>query len=191
MSIKLECSLDEIRKALAYLGAALPKRICDRNDAMLEIFFLPQEIRLSVIGAVYKMLISTGVYQKVILPFILLERITSVYPNKNFVIYLDENSVTFDGKTLKRDDIMFVDPECQHTIELTMNFSDRDLLILEYLYPNEDLKRMKLEKKIDEAKENFENAVQNAADYLYQYGVKYEDVLTLAMSKIIKKKFCF
>lgn len=188
MLIKLECSLDEIRKALNYLRIALPKRKCDRKHVMIEIFFQPEEIRLSIIGAQYTIKIPTGIKQKVFIPFVLLERITQIYQNKNFIIHLDEGLISYDGKTIPNKDIMLISPDDNTSLELTMNYTDLDLLVLEYLYQEEYLEKMKLMEKIYKAKERLDNAVYNASEYLERYGVTYEMLMNLVMNKIFRKK---
>lgn len=64
MTIRLECNIENVKEADKHLKVALPKSKKERAKAILEMNFKPQEVQLSVIGAMYRLRIASGYYAK-------------------------------------------------------------------------------------------------------------------------------
>jgi hypothetical protein len=189
MPIKLECGIDNIKEACKHLRVALPKSKKERAQAILELNFKPKEVHLSVIGAKYRLHIESECFSKVLLPFVILDTIVKDWKGDVFIASFDTGVVTFGGSALESDSIKIVHPENQPKIDLPINYSDLNLLQLEFQYSLEELGRMNLLSKIDKAKENLDNSVRVALSALSVYGVKYDDIEKIVREKIrnIKK----
>jgi hypothetical protein len=189
MSIRLECNVDNIKEADKHLRVALPKSKKERAKAILEMNFKPQEVQLSVIGAMYRLRITSGCYVKVLLPFVFFDTIVKDWKGEVFAASFDNGVISFGGSSLESDAIKIVHPENQPKIDLPINYSDLDLLRSELQYSFEELKRMNLISKIDKARENLDEAIRITLSHLSVYGFKYDDIEKLVMDKIgnIKK----
>jgi len=189
MSIKLECDIENIKEACKHLRVALPKSKRERSKAILEMNFKPKEVHLSVIGAKYRLRIEAECFTKVMLPFVILDTIVKDWKGDVFIASFDIGLVTFGGSALESDAIKIVHPENQPKIDLPINYSELNLLQLEFQYSYEELGRMNLLSKIDKAKEHLDESVRMALSALSVYGVKYDDIEKVVREKIrnIKK----
>jgi hypothetical protein len=188
MSIRLECGLVNIQEADKHHRVALPKSKKERAKAILEMNFKPQEVQLSVIGAMYRLRTSSGCYAKVLLPFVFFDTIVKDWKGEVFVASFDNGVITFGGSSLESDAIKIIHPENQPKIDLPINYSDLDLLRSELQYSFKELERMNLISKIDKARENLDEAIRISLSHLSVYGIKYDDIEKLIMEKISNTK---
>jgi hypothetical protein len=184
MSIILECDIENIKEACKHLRVALPKSKRERAKAILEMNFKPQEVQLSLIGAMYRLRISSGCYAKILLPFVFFDTIVKDWKAKIFFASFDNGVITFGGSSLESDAIKIIHPENQSKIDLPINYSEHDLLRLEFQYSYEELGRMNLLSQIDKAKENLDKSVRTTLSQLSVYGIKYDEIEKLIMEKI-------
>jgi len=105
-----------------------------------------------------------------------------------FIALFDTGVVTFSGSALESDSIKIIHPENQPKIDLPINYSNLNLLQLEFQYSYEELDRMNLLSKIDKAKENLDESIRKALSALSVYGVKYDDLEKIVRGKIINIK---
>ena len=166
------------------MRVALPKSKKERAQAILEMNFKPNEVHLSVIGAKYRLHIESECFSKVLLPFVILDTIVKDWKGDIFIASFDVGIVTFGGSALESDSIKIIHPENQPKIDLPINYSDLNLLQLEFQYSFEELGRMNLLLKIDKAKENLDKSVRMALSALSIYGIKYDDIEKIVREKI-------
>lgn len=184
MPIVLECNTDRVKAACKHLRVALPKNKRDRATAVLEINFHPQEVKLTVIGATYRLGIQPGLFAKVLLPFVFFDKALKDWQAATFIASFENGLFTFGGTSMESEVIKVVHPENQPKIELAINSSDADFLALEYRYSIDELKRMNLLGRIDKAKDNLDGAIRNALGLLSAYGVRYTDLAGLVVERI-------
>jgi hypothetical protein len=189
MSIRLECGIENIKAACKHLRVALPKSKKERAQAILEMNFKPKEVYLTVIGATYRLHVESECFTKVLLPFVFFDKIVKSCSNNIFVLSFDRGVVTYGETTLESHSIKIIHPENQPKIDLPINYSDLNLLQLEFQYSYEELGRMNLLSKIDKAKENLDESIRTALSALSMYGIKYDDIEKIVREKIrnIKK----
>jgi hypothetical protein len=184
MSIKLECEYPDIKAACNHLRVALPRNKKERATVILEINIKPEEITLSIIGASYKIKTETGIYTKILFPFVYLDTIVNDWEKMIFVLKIDDGFIQHGGSVLESTAIRVIHPENQKKMDLPMNYSNLDILRLEFRYSLDEIRRMNLLEKLDKAKEELYKSVKSATAELSAYNVKYDDIEKIVREKI-------
>ena len=88
---------------------------------MLEINFQPEQVQLSVLGAVYRLRAQPGIFAKVILPFSFFNKAVVDWRSPVFTASFEDGLATFGGTSLESEYIQVVHPENQTKIDHPIN----------------------------------------------------------------------
>ena len=151
-----------------------------------ELTFTDNKIEVEVPGAQFT-IDSVGIgAAKVTLPFFYLYDIIEKSNKPVLEISLGRNQMTINSLTIGVTTTFFEDDRIPRTIDIPLNYSDKDLLLLKKgKYIQEELAFNKLMPEIEEAEKNLEKNVEKAYQLLKLYGIKKADLKSI-ISKSLK-----
>jgi hypothetical protein len=160
--IEFSCNTTDIQAAVKHIRVALPKRKKERINARAEINIKPESVTLAVIGASYTIDTHTGIYAKVVIPFLLIIRAVELIKSTVFVMQCEDGLVRVDGIEVSSPAIEIVHPENQSKIALTLNYRLLDILQLRSQYPIDGIERMGVLEKREETEGKMTDDVHSA-----------------------------
>jgi hypothetical protein len=176
MSIVFECNKNELLSAIKHLRVALPKGKKKRLGTILEMNILPGRAKLSIIGASYTLNCTSQTYTKVVLPFLYIVNLVKSWGKENFKMQIEDGLINCSTTTIQSSMIKIIHPENQRSIDLTMNYSKKDLINLRKTHSFDELERVNLLKIIEMVEEELENNLMKAYLLLKDFGVTLKDL---------------
>ena len=150
-----------------------------------ELTFTDNKIEVTVPGAQFT-IESRGIgAAKVTLPFFYLYDIIEKSDKPVLEVSLGKNQMTINSLTIGVTTTFFEDDRILRTIDIPLNYSDKDLLLLKKSkYTQEELAFNKLIPEIEEAERNLERNIEKAYQILKLYGIKKPEIKSLVSKSI-------
>lgn len=145
-----------------------------------ELTFTDDKIEVAVPGAQFT-IVSVGIgAAKVTLPFFYLYDIIEKSNKPVLEISLSRNQMTINSLTIGVTTTFFEDDRVLRTIDIPLNYNDKDLLLLKKgRYTEEELAFNKLIPEIEEAEKNLERNIEKAYQILKIYGIKKSEIKSI------------
>jgi hypothetical protein len=182
--LKVIVKKEQIFSVLKLIKAGLSKG--KRSKATTcELTFTDNKIEVAVPGARFSV-VSAGIgAAKVTLPFFYLYDIIEKSKNPLLEISLSRNQMTINELTVGAVTSFFEDDRILRTIDLPLNYTDKDLIMLKKdKYTQEELAFNKLIPEIEEAEKNLEKKIEQVYQILKLYGIKKADLKSLIIKSL-------
>lgn len=173
MQLKLNCPKIDLLKAAKHFKPAIPKHQTAANNFILEFNFKINCIELSTIGASYTIYCKTEGVAKVSMPIKYFSAILKDCKSDIFEATFEEGKMFFDGITIKNPVIKISHPENIEKINLPINFSEREFLLLRIKYSEETLAFNNLLPELIQQEKAKDNRIQKAQTILAPLGISF------------------
>lgn len=174
--IKVTLKKEQIFQVLKLIKASLGKGK-QFKTATCELTFSDNKIAIAVPGAQFNVESDGLGAAKVTLPFSYLYDIIEKSSKHFLEISIERDQMTINSLTIAASTTFFEDDRILRTIDIPLNYSDKDLLLLRNgRYTKEELEFNKLIPKIELAEENLMKNIDKAYQLLKQYGLKKSEL---------------
>ena len=170
--LKVSLQKEQFNSVLKLIKAGLGRGKRSKT-VTCELTFKDNKIEVAVPGAKFN-IESAGIgAAKVSLPFFYLYDIIEKSSKQLLEISIEKDQMTINSLTIGVSTTFFEDDRILRTINIPLNYSDKDLLLLKKgRYTHEELEFNKLISKIEVAEINLEKNLEKAYQILKPYGLK-------------------
>jgi hypothetical protein len=187
VAIRIGCSKSDLLSALRIVAVGVPKNKRQRAEVNVEIDLRPDAAEFATIGARSKIACVCTACAKVFLPFAYLLDVVRRWDKDQFVAEIEPGKLIVGLHTLESSRITIVHPENQERIELPLNYTVLDILKLRYSHSPEDLDRMNLLCRVEQAEDELEADAARAERQLSKYGLSAAYLIKLIKGSIHAK----
>jgi CheY-like chemotaxis protein len=185
--VVLECRKSELVSGLRHVKLGLPRRRRGQVPCALEVNIRPTNLVLNTFGASSTIRCTANCFAKALVPFEIVRDLVRRAHGPELVFGIHEGRLGVDGKLFESPSIHVVHPENQSTTNLTLNFTDADLVGLRAKHSSQELERLGLLKKVEGAEESLREQLNLAHGYLGKYGVSYQDLERIVNSRVSQR----
>ncbi|NMC61407.1 MAG: hypothetical protein GYA51_18800 [Candidatus Methanofastidiosa archaeon] len=183
-NLKVKLQRAQVYSVLKLIRAGLGKGKQSKSTTC-ELTFTDNKIDVAIPGAKFTVASSGIGAAKVTLPFFYLYDIIEKSNKPVLEISLGRNQMTINSLTIGVTTTFFEDDRILKTINIPLNYSDKDLLLLKKeKYTQEELDFNNLSLEIVSAEKNLEKNIEEAFKILKQYGIKKSDLRSLVEKSI-------
>ena len=178
----LQSTLNLIKSGLRVRGKKALTITC-------EITITDNKITIAVPGAVFSVNCHVKGSAKITLPFFYFFDIIKKTNHQEIEIEIDERQMTIGTTTVGVQTTFIEDDKILRTIDLPLNYSDKDLILLKTgKYTKEELSFNNLTTNIELAEIKLEKNIEKAYDLLKQYGISKSELVALVNERLFKSK---